>query len=91
VVLDALQRAIWVRGSLADLVFVRRMGCRRRCSFSGSEVRFDRAAKVVTRISLSDQKRSERRFDREAEMADEFATTSRQPAVGALPAARTET
>jgi hypothetical protein len=56
VVLDALQENYpEFEGRSADLLFVRRMGLSTALlASSGAEVRFDRAAKVVARINLSE-------------------------------------
>jgi DNA-binding transcriptional MerR regulator len=56
VVLDALQENYpEFDGRSADLLFVRRMGLSTALLVSsGAEVRFDRAAKVVARVSLSE-------------------------------------
>jgi hypothetical protein len=56
VVLDALQENYpEFEGRAADLLFVRRMGLSTALLVSsGAEVRFDRAARVVARINLSE-------------------------------------
>ena len=56
VVLDALQENYPAfEGRSADLLFVRRMGLSTALLVSsGAEVKFDRAARVVTRINLSE-------------------------------------